>query len=157
MTTQQKRTFHIMLFVVFELLFGTVGYIVVEDDWRVLDALYMTVITVTTVTTVGFGEIRELTAPGRLFTIVLILMGIGVVAILAGQLAGFIVERELREVLGKKKMHKRLKTMKDHYVVCGYGRIGKAICYRLQEDGIPFIVVDSDGAERVCGREGQCH
>jgi len=122
------------------LLFGTSGYVWLEDC-SFLDGLYMTVITVTTV---GYGEIIPLSIQGKLFTIVLILMGVGFVLFLFGRITEAIVEGGLHKILGKIKMQKKVARMKDHYIVCGFGRIGKVICQILKENHRPFLVIESD-------------
>lgn len=120
---------------------GAAGFLVIEPDWSLLDALYMTIITITTI---GFGEVRPLSPAGRVFTIFLIIAGIGVVTAASAHLARFIVEGELQGAFRRKKMHGKIKKLKDHYIVCGYGRIGGAICLKLFELDIPFVVIDAD-------------
>jgi len=122
------------------LCFGTVGYMVIEK-WNVLDALYMTVITITTV---GFGEIRPISEPGRIFTIVLIFFGIGIVAYILGLVAQTMVVFQMTKILGRRKLGLKKKSMKDHYIICGYGRIGKTICQELVSSDIPVLVVDME-------------
>lgn len=119
---------------------GTVGYVVLEGC-SLLDALYMTVITVTTV---GYGEVVPLTPGGRYFTIALIFIGVGFVLYLFTTITETVVEGGLRRILGRKKMEKKLARLKDHYIVCGYGRIGKVICSVLKENKRPFVVIESD-------------
>lgn len=120
------------------LCFGTIGYMVIEK-WDVLDALYMTVITITTV---GFGEIRPLSQAGHIFTIVLILVGIGIVAYILGLVAQTMVVFQMSKLLGRRKLGLKKRAMKDHYIICGYGRIGKTICQELLSSKIPVLVVD---------------
>jgi voltage-gated potassium channel len=121
------------------LCFGTVGYMTIEK-WRFLDALYMTVITITTV---GFGEIHPVSDTGQVFTIILIFLGIGIVAYSLGLVAQAMVLFQMREILGRRKLGMIKKSMKDHYIVCGYGRIGKTICQELIAHGIPVLVIDA--------------
>ncbi len=122
------------------LLVGTIGYMAIED-WPLLDALYMTVITITTV---GYGEIRNVDQMGRIFTIALIFMGMGSVAYTAGIMAKAMVEGQLQLALGKRRLGQRIKGLKDHYIICGYGRIGKVISHELKSHGIPLVVVDAN-------------
>jgi len=120
------------------LCFGTIGYMVIEK-WDALDALYMTVITITTV---GFGEIRPVSEPGRVFTIILIFVGIGIVAYILGLVAQTMVVFQMTKILGRRKLGLKKRSMKDHYIICGYGRIGKTICQELLSSKIPVLVID---------------
>lgn len=122
------------------LCFGTAGYMVIEK-WDVLDALYMTVITITTV---GFGEIRPVSEAGRIFTIVLIFIGIGIVAYMLGLVAQTMVVFQMTKILGRRKLGLKKRSMKDHYIICGFGRIGKTICQELVSSKIPVLVIDTD-------------
>lgn len=122
------------------LLVGTSGYVVIEG-WSTLDALYMTVITVSTV---GFKEVMTLSSTGRLFTIVLIIVGVGFIAYSAGSIVQFMVEGQLRSILGRKKVEKKISSLRGHYIICGYGRIGSNICHELKERPVPFVVVEHD-------------
>ena len=111
------------------LLIGTAGYMVIEK-WRMLDALYMTVITITTV---GFREVKEVSAVGRVFTVLLIFMGMGIIAYTLGMVAQVMVELQVMSILGRKKLGSRIKTIKEHYIICGYGRIGRIISHKLNK------------------------
>lgn len=122
------------------LLIGTFGYMIIED-WSLLDALYMTVITITTV---GYGEIHNVDEMGRIFTIILIFMGMGSVAYTAGVMAQAMVEGQLQLALGRRKLGQKIKGLRDHYIICGYGRIGRVIINELKSHGIPLVVVDSN-------------
>ncbi len=123
---------------------GTFGYMVIEG-WDLLDAFYMTVITVTTV---GYGEIRTVSDVGRLFTVVIIFLGMGVMAYTLGMVAQTMVEFRLSTILGRKRFGRKLKTMKNHYIICGYGRLGAIIVSELRNQHIPLVVIDNDPAAR---------
>lgn len=120
------------------LVFGTVGYRLIEE-WSFLDCLYMTVITLTTV---GFGEIHPLTPHGRIFTLVLILFGMGVVGYTFVSAARFVVEGEILSVITRRRHMKAVERIRDHFIVCGFGRMGSFITEQLHERGIPFVVVE---------------
>ena len=123
---------------------GTVGYHVIEG-WSLLDALYMTVITITTV---GYGEIHQLSKEGRIFTIFLILYSFGGMAYVFASIAQTLIAGQIRMALGRRKLEKKVKRLKDHYVLCGYGRIGSFIAKKFIEENVPFVVVEKD-PERV--------
>jgi voltage-gated potassium channel len=118
--------------------FGTVGYMVIEG-WKFLDAFYMTIITLTTV---GFTEVHQLSDTGRYFTIALIVGGVGTVFYALSTGAKLTLEGELQALFGRQRLEKRIREMKDHYIVCGYGRMGRIICRELREEKVPFIVVE---------------
>ena len=133
----------IFLFVLL-LLAGTVGYVFIED-WPFIDALYMTVITLATV---GFSEVQELSPGGRIFTMGLIIVGVGFVFYLAGSIIQFMVEGRVREILGRRKLENQLRKQKDHYIVCGYGRVGGSICELLASKPLGVVVIERD-PERI--------
>lgn len=121
-------------------LFGTSGYMVLEQ-WSFADALYMTVITLTTV---GFGEIHPLSSSGRVFTVLLITMGVGFVFYMFGTITKAIVEGELKKLLGRRKLERKVATLKDHYIICGYGRIGQLICQEMAKKPLPVVVIENN-------------
>ena len=129
---------------------GTLGYYFIEDGWTLFESFYMTMITITTV---GYGETKSLGVNGRIFTVILICFGIGVVALSASQLASFIIGREIKNIFGKEKLNKQLKKIRDHYIICGYNKISSGICHKLKEESIPFIVVDFNKEEPLVSTE----
>src|SRR5512139_1206209 len=110
------------------LLAGSAGYALIEG-WPLFDALYMTVITLATV---GFKEVHELSQEGKAFTMILIISGTGVIAYSLGSLIQFMVEGQFRQVVGRRKMQKQIGNLKDHYIICGFGRIGQLIGKEFQ-------------------------
>jgi voltage-gated potassium channel len=119
---------------------GTVGYAVLEH-WSWFDALYMTVITVGTV---GFMEVHTLDVPGRVFTIMLVMAGVGALAFAFGQFVEFLLEGHLSNLLEGRRMEKRLVSLSGHTVLAGLGRVGGVVANALAEEGAQFVVVDSD-------------
>jgi len=119
--------------------FGAAGYMVIER-WRFLDALYMTV---TTITTVGFMEVHPLSDAGRLFTVLLVVFGVTVLFYTVGKIAQIVFEGQFQRFLGRMKVEKRIEAMKDHYIICGHGRIGSLICREFAAKPLPFVVVES--------------
>lgn len=121
-------------------LAGVLGYMFLYG-WSFSDASFMTVITVTSV---GFGEVRALDSGGRLFTSLLILAGIGFLTYGITNLTAFLVEGELGDFLRKGRMEKQISHLKGHFVVCGAGRIGCNIVREFRQLGQPVVVVDQD-------------
>ena len=119
---------------------GTLGYAVIED-WSGFESLYMTVITLATV---GYKEVHELSYEGKVFTIILIIFGTGNIAYTIGSMIQFMVEGQLRKLLGRKKLQKKIKNLKGHYIVCGFGRIGRLVSREFASKPIPFIVVEQN-------------
>ena len=117
---------------------GTAGYRWMES-LGTIDALYMTVITISTV---GFGEVKPLSPIGRLFTIGLIFSGGGLVAYALSGTAAFVLSGEWRANWARKKRHSMLAHISHHVIICGYGRIGRHVAHELKAEGIPFVVVD---------------
>ena len=117
---------------------GTVGYRWLEG-WAWLDSLYMTVITMTTV---GFGEVRHMDDAGRVFTILLMFTSVGVVAYTITTLTTLVVETQFQTILWKRRMEQKISTLKDHYIICGFGRTGRAVCSSLTDSSQHFVVVE---------------
>jgi len=103
---------------------GIFGYMTIEG-WNFLDSIYMTIITLSTV---GYGEVRTIGPAGRIFTILLILFGVSIIAYIVGLVAETLVESEIRSIFGRKKLSKKIRSLKNYYIICGYGRIGRIIC-----------------------------
>ncbi|MCX6550530.1 MAG: potassium channel protein, partial [Acidobacteria bacterium] len=123
---------------------GTLGYVLIEG-WSAWDALYMTV---TTVTTVGYREIHPLSRAGQVFTVFVILAGVGTAFYTFTLLATIVVEGGLHVRLERRRRMRMLDQLSDHFIVCGYGRIGTIIVDELQRQHVPFVVIERD-PERV--------
>jgi len=119
---------------------GTAGYRLIEG-WSFLDALYMTV---TTVTTVGFREVQPMHTAGRVFTMFLILLGVGVALYILVGIVTLVVEGKLGLALGERRMRARIRALRNHYILCGFGRVGEEIGKEFHDRGIPFVVVESN-------------
>lgn len=131
-----QRILVAVLLLLLILTVGTFGYMFIEHG-SFFDSLYMTVITITTV---GYGEIIPLSPAGRMFTIGLLLAGVGLVLYLVGEVTEYMVEGGLKRIMGRKNMEKKVAGLKDHYIVCGFGRIGKVICKNFKENRLPFVI-----------------
>jgi voltage-gated potassium channel len=117
---------------------GTMGYMAIEG-WSFLDSLYMTIITLGTV---GFREVHELGSGGKLFTILLIVVGVSVIGYTVGSLAQIMFEGQFQRIIGRKKVEKKILSLKDHYIICGFGRIGALIAREFAAKPLPFLVIE---------------
>lgn len=122
------------------LIFGTVGFVLVEGyPW--FDALYMTVITLTTV---GYYEVRALSTAGRVFNMVLLLFGVNAIFLGIGLMTSTVVELQLDHFFDRKRRKRMIESLHDHYIICGFGRVGRGAAYELMRSKVPIVVVDND-------------
>jgi len=135
----EKRIKLALCLVLFFLGTGTVGYTCI-DGYTPLDAFYMTVITITTV---GYGEIQQLSEVGRVFTIFLILSGVGSIAFAAGAFTELVIERSANPNRWKKSMEKRIGKLKGHTIICGHGRVGAAAAEHFKKNNAQFVVIEN--------------
>jgi voltage-gated potassium channel len=138
-TLHQLRIAVLILFMI--IFIGTIGFYVLGKDWTILDALYMTVISITTT---GFKEVRPLSDIGKIFTIFIIIIGVGTIAYSGGRGVQLLLETQL---FGRRRMDKKLEELKDHYIVCGFGRMGRYICEELKRFHVAFVVVEQEDAK----------
>lgn len=120
-------------------LAGTIGYWLL--GFSLLDAIYQTV---TTITTVGFREVEVFGTAEKWFTIAVILFGVGTVLYTFTTAVQFVVEGQLRDFVGRKRMSRRIEEMRDHVIVCGWGRVGRAVTGDLRRAGQVVVAVDRD-------------
>lgn len=123
-------------------IFGTTGFMWVEG-YSAFDAFYMTLITVSTV---GYQEIHPLSHAGRIFNSVLILFGVSVIFFAVGSVTQSIIELELRDHFGERRRKRVIDKLRNHFIVCGYGRVGRHASLELMRTGAPFVVVDRNEA-----------
>lgn len=117
---------------------GTLGYIIIEG-WHPFDALYMTVITLATV---GYGEVHPVSPAGRWFTLALIFLGVGYFLYVAGNIIQYLVEGRIRLIFGRRKLDSQINHLKKHYIICGYGRIGRVLARFLVEKYVDVVVIE---------------
>jgi len=142
-----RRFLYLLAAVGVTLAIGTVGFVLI-DHYPPFDAFYMTLITMTTV---GYNEVHPLSRAGRIFNSFLIAFGVTTIFIAIGAMTQTIIEREFGEAIGKRRSKRMIDNLKDHYIICGFGRVGRGAAAELQHAGVPFVVVDSspDRVERA--------
>ena len=116
---------------------GVVGFMIIEG-WNFIDSLYMTVITITTT---GFQEVHPLSQSGHIFTVFLIILSFGTIFYIGGTGVQYVIESKF---IRRRRMLKQMEKFKDHYIVCGYGRMGSHICDKLEEAKVPFVVIENN-------------
>jgi voltage-gated potassium channel len=136
--THKLRLALIILFTV--LITGTLGFYFIEG-WSLIDSFYTTI---TTMATVGYGDFTPRTSEGKIFTIAVIVFGVGTMLYSFSLITEIIIEGRLRRILGRGKLQKMVDKMNKHYIICGCGRIGFLICRELAGEKVPFVVVDND-------------
>jgi voltage-gated potassium channel len=119
---------------------GIAGYIIIED-WNFLDSIYMTTVSLTTV---GYKETRPLSDHGRIFTMVLITVGMGLFFYSLSKMTESIFNGHIKGLFEKKRMDKIISRLSDHYIVCGYGRIGQIVCRELIKASLDVVVIEKD-------------
>lgn len=126
--------------VVFILLLGTTGFVLIEG-WPVFDAFYMTLITVTTV---GYKEVHDLSTAGRAFNAFLMFFGVTTMFFGVGLVTQTAIELELVQYFGKRRVKNMIDKLRNHYIVCGFGRVGRGAAQELVRSGVPFVVIDNE-------------
>ena len=122
------------------ILAGVIGYSIIES-LPLIDALYMTIITISTV---GFGEVADLSEAGRIFTIILIIGGIAIITTGASLIFSSIIEGRFREVFRRQRMEKKLSKIKNHFVICGCGAVGHDVIHEFVRAGQDFVIIDRE-------------
>jgi voltage-gated potassium channel len=140
-----NRLIRLLFLVVGTLLIGSLGYMLIEG-WNISDALYMTAITLSTV---GFGEVEELSSTGRIFTVLLIFLGVGVIVYSFSFMAEYVVSINMVDEIRKRRVKNMPKKFKDHVIICGYGRVGRSTARALQDSQRQIVIIDSDPARIV--------
>jgi voltage-gated potassium channel len=136
----QKELIGGVIAIIFIFLLGTLWYKFIEG-WNWLDSIYMTVITLASV---GYGETRPLGDRGRIFTIILIGLGIIIIGYIVNRFTEAIIQGYFQEGRKLRQQKNLIENLREHYILCGYGRTGKQIAQEFQAEGISFVIVDSD-------------
>ncbi len=135
-----RRFNYSLLAIIFVLILGTIGFIVIED-YEFNEAFYMVIITISTV---GYGEIKTLTEAGRIFTSILIILNMGVVAYSISTVSSFILDGELRKYLKDYRVYQKIQELSNHVIVCGFGRHGQEIVEEFLRNKVSFVVIEQD-------------
>ncbi len=138
MTHPFRRLIPAMVFLAVIVVTGILGYTLIEK-WTVLDSVYMVVITIFTV---GFKEVHPLSPAGKIFTICIIVGGVGSAIYAAGQVMEIIVAGEMSGYRRRRNMDRKISQMQDHYLICGFGRVGHQVAQVFETWQVPFIVID---------------
>jgi voltage-gated potassium channel len=133
-----RRFLIIVMLLIFTVTSGTVGFRVIEG-WGFMDALYMTIITIATV---GYQEIHPLGKAGRVFNMVLIFFGLGTTTYVAASVVQFMVEGRIRAIMGRRRLDRRIDRLNQHYIICGYGRIGRILCQTLRQKPVDLVAIE---------------
>ena len=141
-TPLQKRILYHSLRIGILVLAASLGFMVIEH-WGFLDALFMTV---QTMTTVGFGAPHPLSDMGRVYTILLMLVGVGVLLYILSDMAEIFLEANPKIIFGRRKMRQRIQKIEGHQIVCGYGRTGQEVVEHFKQNQVPFVIIEADPA-----------
>jgi voltage-gated potassium channel len=138
------RTEVIATFTILQVIFvvGVIGFMTIEG-YSFVEAFYMTSITLSTV---GYGEVVPLSAAGRLFTVMLITVGVISIAAFVTAVTRAVLMGQLDRYMGRRRLMKEIARLKNHFIVCGYGRMGRIICQELRKKGVPFVVIERNPA-----------
>lgn len=131
-------------------LTGTLLYMLIERS-TVVEALYFAM---STITTVGYGDVHPEGLGGRTLAIFLMLGGVGMTLYLYSEVASFVVEGRLRQVLGVRKMKRAIEKMQDHYIICGFGRLGQKVAVELERIQVPFVIIETESSK--CADASEC-
>src|ERR1051325_1099478 len=142
----RKKIYYSFTALILIIVAGMLGYHAIEG-WSLFDGLYMTIITLATI---GYQEVHPLSQPGRYFTLGLIVVGVAAFGFLLSNITQTLIETEITSVLGRRKLYKDISELKNHYILCGAGRVGMRIVDELRKKEVDFIVIERD--EHVADR-----
>ena len=140
MIITRQRFLWVIYALVLTVTIGVTGYMIIEG-WSFFDALYMTIVTLSTV---GYQEVHDLSTAGKIFSIALILGGVGSVLYTLTTIVQYIVEGNFANLFGRRRMRDKISKLKQHVILCGYGRVGQEVAHVFKSEGTPFIIVELD-------------
>ena len=135
----QKKLLLALVVLILTVFAGAVGYY-----WLGLDFLESTYLSVITITTLGMRDVGNLGVAGKIWTMIVVSVGFAVAAFAFSYLLAVITSGELQRVFGRRQLENKIKSMKNHYIICGYGRMGSIICDNLAKEKVPFVVIEND-------------
>src|SRR5215467_6698339 len=121
-------------------ILGTVGFHYIEG-WSWFDSFYMVVITLSTI---GYQEVHQLSHAGRIFNVALITAGVAIVFLMIGSATQALLEFELHQIFGKRRMQREVANLRDHYIICGAGRVGNSVAHEMARNPCPFVIIESE-------------
>ena len=145
MTDIRKKLILSVSLLIFINAFGVAGYMIIEG-WNFRDSLFMTVITITTV---GYGEVHDLTPAGEIFTIILLVVGVGIILYLLGTEAKLLLEGQLADLIWRKRLERKIRELKDHYIICGFGRMGKTIAKEFSSKDMDILIIEKNSVPEI--------
>lgn len=147
------QVFKILVLMTINLLIGAAGFYTIEG-WSFFDALYMAMITLTTV---GFSEVHPLSHGGRVFVMIYMVSGLWVTFYGLATLGEIMIKTQVLSWLGSRRMDSEIKNMKDHFIICGYGRMGQSLAKRLRAEGISIVAIDHNAEHLKDSRRDNIH
>ena len=145
MTDIRKKLILSVSLLIFINAFGVAGYMIIEG-WNFRDSLFMTVITITTV---GYGVVHDLSPAGEIFTIVLLVVGVGIILYLLGTEAKLLLEGQLADLIWRKRLERKIRELKDHYIICGFGRMGKTIAKEFSSKDMDILIIEKNSVPEI--------
>jgi voltage-gated potassium channel len=147
----ERKILKIIALIVLIIAVGVVGLMVIEG-WSFLDSLFMTVITISTV---GYREVHPLSNEGKVLIILLIFVGVGTFVYIISSIVEYLIEGRLAGVIGRRKMRKQIETLKNHCIVCGFGRVGYEVAQEFSRNGADFVVIENNPERiKICVSKG---
>jgi voltage-gated potassium channel len=147
----RRRMYLLFVLLVAVFAIGTFGFVVIEH-WTAFDGFYMTL---TTLTTIGYGETHPLSPRGRVFNVGLIVVGFTTLFALVGTFTEWVLQNELEVHFGQRRMERQLSKLKGHFIICGVGRVGRAVAAEFADAGAPFVIVDTSTERHAWAEERQ--
>ncbi len=137
-----QKIYLALILIIALIAISTAGYIFISD-MSFIDALYMTIITITTV---GYEEVKPLDTAGRIFTMAVLLIGVGTAFYLFGAITEIVVGGQFRKLVGRNSMDRKIRHLENHVILCGYGRFGAIVAEELRQNGVKRVIVEKDPA-----------